>query len=269
MPSRTPPTTVLRLLPFLAAAAALLVFYGYVRSQHEAERAFSLYENGQLVAAQQALRSALLFNHSATWQEQPLTIVAARLNEAIVALERRMEAPLPPTASDQQRLARARELAMLNRRAEARATLDSSGTLADSADAHQLRGVMDETQAAFAPAAAWYARAQAAWEAMEQSPAQQAGLAAARKGQALCARKLGRLADAEQHYQAVLRHSPTAATHFLVAQFYEDAQQVRLSQYHAHQAMQLDPAQYAEPGQRLINRLMISHFGCWSIASSP
>ena len=269
MPSRQQPITLLRFVPYLAAAMVLICFYGYVRSQREAERAFSLYENGQLVDAQQALRSALLFSPGATWQGQQLTMVAARLEQAIEALERRVEVPLPPNASDPERLVRARNLAMLNRRAEARAILDDSATLADTADAHQLRGVMDETQGAFAPAAMWYAQAQAAWQAQEESAPQQAGLTAARKGQALCARKLGRLAEAEQHYQAVLRHSPTAAAHFLVAQFYEDAQQVQRSQYHALQAMQLDPERYAEPGQRLIDKLMTSHFGCWSIASSP
>jgi tetratricopeptide (TPR) repeat protein len=255
----------------LYAVAALLVvtFYLYARSQNEGARAYALYEQGRLVEARAAMAKAVGFDGKGRWRGYDLAEVAARLQGAIEALEERVRVPLRGEATDEERLGRARDLAMLNRTAEALAVLDSSPALADSAAACTLRGTVYETRGAWRVARQWYERGQDRWLARDSSPEQLAGLATALKGVALCERKLGRLPEAEASYQELVRRAPCAETHFLAAQFYEDTQQAKLAHFHARQAMLLDPQRYAEPARRLTDKLMTSHFGCFTVGSEP
>ena len=86
------------------------------------------------------------------------------------------------------------------------------------------------------------------WEARPESPARAAGVLRATTGIAYCLRKLGRYAEAEVAYREVLALSPTADSHFLLAQFYEDAQQAGKAREHARRAIELAPDRYPKDG---------------------
>jgi tetratricopeptide (TPR) repeat protein len=262
-------TRAIQALLIAAAAMFLFKFYAHARAQSEAARAFDLYEQGRLVDAREVLGDALAFSPRAQWRGLRLAGVAARLDSAIATVEHRVIEPLASDASDAERLSRARDLAMLERTDEALAVLAGSATLAASAEAENLRGTVYETQRAFAKARESYRMASARWQEREDSPDKAAGLSVALKGVAFCERKLGRLVEAEDGYQELLQRAPNADTHFLVAQFYEDTQQARRAQFHAREAMRLDPERYGERGRMLVDKLMTSHFGCWSISSEP
>jgi hypothetical protein len=66
----------------------------------------------------------------------------------------------------------------------------------------------------------------------------------------------------------VLALAPTAESHFLLAQFYEDTQQAMKAEAHARQAMILDRRRYLAEGQNLIDKLITLHFGCWGVAAA-
>ncbi len=88
-------------------------------------------------------------------------------------------------------------------------------------------------------------------------------------GIAFCQRKLGNKPAAATAYQELLGLAPTADTHFLLAQFYDDTQQAALADQHARKAISLDPARYAERGGQLIDKLRTTQFSCWAIGSRP
>ena len=111
---------------------------------------------------------------------------------------------------------------------------------------------------------AWYNRATQTWQSAPPSPERTAGLAQALTGIAYSNRKLGRLPQAEAAYQELLSLAPTADSHFLLAQFYDDTQVTTKAAYHARQAMSLDPARFNHPAHQLLDRLSTSHFGCLS-----
>jgi tetratricopeptide (TPR) repeat protein len=90
-----------------------------------------------------------------------------------------------------------------------------------------------------------------------------ASLDAAWRGLGYCERKLGDPVAAESAYLKLLARQPTADTHFLLGQFYEDAQQAGPARDHLQQAAALDPARYREPADALLRRLRRAHFGCW------
>jgi tetratricopeptide (TPR) repeat protein len=73
---------------------------------------------------------------------------------------------------------------------------------------------------------------------------------------------------AEAAYQQLLELDPSADTHFLLAQFYEGTQQAAKAQFHARQAMALAPDRYDQAGQRLIDKLITHHFGCWGASAA-
>lgn len=269
MQQRTNNARVLRALLLAGAALFLFKFYAHARAQREAERAQGLYEQGRLVAARDVLCGALAFNPRAWWRGMRLAEVAGRLEQAIAAIERRAREPLKSDAAAAERLSRARDLAMLERTDEALAVLDAAPLVSESAEAFNLRGTIFETRRAFAKARECYAAAKDRWQKREAGDEKAAGVVRALQGVAFCERKLGRLVEAEAGYQALLRHAPSADTHFLVAQFYEDVQLAGRSQVHAKEAMRLDPARYGERGRRLLDKLRSSQFGCWSVSSEP
>jgi tetratricopeptide (TPR) repeat protein len=256
-------------LLFAAAALFVFKFYGYVRAQSDAARALDLYEQGRLVEARRVLGGGLIFSPGARWRGMKLADVAARLDGAIAVVEQRASGPLAGDAAEAERLARARDLAMLERTDEALAVLDGSATVVADAAACNLRGMIYETRGAYAEARRWYAAAKEQWQERDDSTEKGAGLTVALKGVAYCERKRGRLIEAEAGYQELLRYAPTADMHFLVAQFYEDTQRAKRAEFHAREAVRLDPERYSERGRVLVDKLLTSHFGCWSISSEP
>jgi tetratricopeptide (TPR) repeat protein len=90
-------------------------------------------------------------------------------------------------------------------------------------------------------------------------------LAQAWKGIAYSQRKLGNYREAEAAYEKVLEIAPTAAHHFLMAQFQDDAQQGAKAQLHAYKAAEINPRAYRAQTDQLVNGMLGEQFGCWSI----
>jgi tetratricopeptide (TPR) repeat protein len=133
------------------------------------------------------------------------------------------------------------------------------------AEAENLRATIRESRGDWAEALDSYTAAKAAWEAAAPSRPRAEGLLRATTGVAYCQRKLGRYDEAEAAYREVVKLAPTADSHFLLAQFYEDAQQTEPAREHARRAMALAPARYERRGKELIDKLAAYHFGCLGV----
>jgi tetratricopeptide (TPR) repeat protein len=248
--------------------AAIPQLYIEARSQSDVARVAGLIDQSRLAEARALLTRVLALDPGARWKGYSLRQAVGELDASIREIEGRIAAPLAPEATDEDRLGRARDLAMLGQTTAAIEVLKSSPTLLDWPEASNLRGTIHETRGDWQPARQWYNRARNAWQSRAESPEQTAGLVQATTGVAFCERKLGRLPQAEAAYQAVLALSPTADSHFLLAQFYEDTQQALKAQAHARQAISLNPQRYQSDGQKLIDKLITLHFGCWGAATA-
>jgi tetratricopeptide (TPR) repeat protein len=266
-------------LPWNAIAAllfgaelALLVgvpsIYRQARCQHDLRLLTDLLEQSRFGEASSLSQSILRLDRDATLQGAPLTRVNAQLEQTVQALAARAAAPLAADAGDQERLARGQDLAMLGQTDAALQTLAASPTLENSPAACNLRGTIHETRREWQPARQWYEQARLGWHNQSPSPERTSGLIRAATGMGFAERKLGRYREAEAAYREVLSLAPTAESHFLLAQFYDDTQQATKAQSHARQAMALDPARFTQPGQQLIDKLITLHFGCWGVRSA-
>jgi len=242
--------------------------YIRARCEHDGHRAAELARQSRFAEASGLMRQILALQPKAAWNGQPLSLASANINQVLREIEVRVAASLPNGATDEERISRAQHLAMLGRTNDALTILASSPALAASPAASNLRGTIHETQNRWRPAREWYAKAKVAWQPLPDSPARTTGLSQAVTGIAFCERKLGRLREAEAAWRELLTLSPTADTHFLLAQFYEDTQQAGKARFHAQQAMQLDPQRYQVQGRRLIDKLVTSHFGCAGVFSA-
>ncbi len=247
--------------------AALLVLPGtYVgaRCRHDHAQWAGLLEQSRLAEAQALGVGLQTLDPEAAWRGRALRGVLAEVERGVRELEARVAAPLPDNTSDATRLDRAYDLAMLGRTGDALDMLDGLAA-PDSPQAAGARGLIHETREEWAEARRWYARAERAWEALPPSPEREAGRLDAARGTGYSARKSGLLVDAETAYQKVLALAPTADSHFLLAQFYEDTQQAMPARAHALRAMALAPGRYAEDGRKLIDKLVTLHFGCLGV----
>jgi tetratricopeptide (TPR) repeat protein len=249
-------------------AIALLVvpaLYVHARCKSDLNQAVELSRQSRYGETSVLLHRILALQPDAQWGGTSVALAAANTDEIVHRIEEQIAAPFPETATDADRIHRAQQLAMLGRNREAIALLDSTPSLADSAEGCNLRGTIHETQGQWLDAREWYTRAKTALRSLPGSRAQTGGLAQAITGIAFCERKLGRLHEAEAAWQELLALAPTADTHFLLAQFYEDTQQAAKAQFHARQAMTVDPERYSRDGQRLLDKLITSHFGCLGV----
>lgn len=260
-----------RWLPFIVSLLILLVFppfYTHVRIAHQARRARDLLEESRFGEAQVLLRQIVELRPHANWQGVDLSQALTRLHAIIVPMTDRVSDPLPADADADQRLARARDLAMLGRTEESLQTLAASPELDQHPAAHILRGAIDEAHGRWRAALKNYALAAAFLNDSNANPADALMHAKVLAGIGHCERKLGHLQRAESAYQQLLALSPTAQTQFLLAQFYEDTQQTSLAATHAHQAATLDPSQFEDRAKTLKAKLTNSHFGCLSAYGS-
>jgi hypothetical protein len=249
----------------IIACVLLPATYVAARVRHDVAQLGELLDQSRFGEARALSQHLLTLSASATWQGKPVSQVAADLEKMVANLERQVEAPLPPHANAGQRLHRARLLAMLGRTdtaLEVLATIDAPPPEADN-----LRGAIHEAKAEWSTALAAYHAAKASSEACPESKERQAARVQATTGIAYCERKQGRYAAAESAYLALLSLAPTADSHFLLAQFYEDAQRTGLARDHARRAMALDPARYQQPGETLLRKLAVGHFGCFAVHS--
>ncbi len=264
------PLNLFNLALAIAVSLALPWLYVQARCRHDLARLEGLMEQTRIGEAGALAERLLVLAPHATVRGFPLLRVAEQSRRIVADLQSRVQTPLPASADVAQRLQRAGDLGMLGRTAEALAVLDASPAAAQSAAVNHLRGVIHDARNEFGLALEAYRAAREAALAHPRSAESNAVVIDATRGMAYCERKLGRYADAERTYLELLAFEPTAETHFLLAQFYEDTQQASLAQDHARQAMALDPQRYAARGRQLIDKLMTHHFGCWSVfASEP
>jgi len=260
-----------RLLLWLAALiCALLLPWLYVqaRCRHDLARLDELTAQSRVGEAAALARGLAGLAPSAAFRGLPMKTVAAEMTNLERELRQRTSAPLPAGATDEDRRARARDLAQLGNGEQALATLASSSALSTSHEGNYLRGLVYLDRSEFADAVAAFQSARQSLAAAVPAPDIAARKIELIRQEAYCQRKLGRYAEAEAAYRELLKLDPSADTHFLLAQFYQDAQQANSAQFHARQAMTLDADRYAAPGQRLIDNLITSHFGCWGVFAS-
>jgi tetratricopeptide (TPR) repeat protein len=256
-----------QLAPLVVAVMVLLCFppfYIQARIGSEAKRAYALIEESRYGEAHLLLSQILRLRPDATWQGVKLREADDRLGTMIEPIEARVRLPLEATADHGVRVARAQDLAVLGRTEESLAVLGVPSALVDLPEACVLRGAIHEAHGRWGKARDCFAQAIVSLSREEVAtasyrlPLQSKALA----GIGHCERKLGRLQEAEAAYTTLLAITPTAQTHFLVAQFYEDTQQTALAKAHARKALALAPEQYRESVSQLETRLATTHFGC-------
>ncbi|MGN6134777.1 MAG: hypothetical protein ACTHOU_09765 [Aureliella sp.] len=250
------------------ALAALVVpptMYVEGRCHHDLARVADLLEQSRLGEANILIEKLLALQPAAKLQGRPVRELAANLQRIIADLDSHVASPLTDNATDESRMERAQQLAILGKTSLAIAALDALHTSSPSPEVCGLYGTIYEMRAQWAVARDWYRRANRGWQASPPSPQRSDGLQKATTGVAFCERKLGRYIEAEAAWQELLALAPTADSHFLLAQFYEDTQQASRAHFHARQAMALAPLRYGEPGRKLIDKLVTQHFGCLSV----
>ena len=256
-----------KLLPIwsLCVAAVAPALFVEAHIERDAHRLVELVEQSRLGSAAELARTLHTLDPQRSIDGYPLAAVADQLQLRVAELQDAVSRPLAVDAAPAERMARARDLAALGRDVEA---LETVSTLQDgplAAEACNLAGVLYEDQQRWEAGLAAYQQARALAGAQADLEEQTLLLAEAARGVAYCERKQGRNQAAEAAYLELLALVPTAETHFLLAQFYEDTQQTSLAREHADRAAALAPAQFAGPVRSLKNRLSTAHFGCWGV----
>ena len=255
-------------IPTSLAVAVLFILpavYTEARCRNDRHRLAGFLQQSRLGEAHALAQGLLLIKPDAIWEGEPLQQSALRIERSVLELEGRVAKSLPQLPTDEELLARGRELAVLGRTDAALQALRSSTKLAAAPSARNLLGAIHETRGEWAEALLAYRDAKRGWQGLPASNERSAGLQQATMGIAYAERKRGRYSEAEAAYRELLMMAPTAETHFLLAQFYEDAQQAGKAQAQARKAMALAPDRYSKQGQVLIDKLITRHFGCWSV----
>ena len=250
----------------LAVGVALVVPWTYVgaRCRHEVNDLGNLLQQSRWGEARTLVHDLLALDSGLAWNGVPLSKLAVEIDRAVGDLESRAALPLAARAPVDERLDRARDLAMLGRTSAALELL-TLPMLAANPEAGNLAGTIHENRGDWQAALDAFTRAMAEWRLQPSSPAQAEGLLRATTGIAYCQRKSGHYSQAEATYRQLLDLSPTADSYFLLAQFYEDSQQAEQARVHARRAMALAPEKYGDQGKRLIDKLTLHHFGCLSV----
>lgn len=256
------------LLPGAAGLVALLlppITYADARCRHDLVRLAELLDQSRLGEARALAHGLAALDAGRTLNGRPVPEVVATLDRTVEGLEARVAAPLPAHLTTRYRLNRARDLAVLGRTGEALDVLRPVDDPGAAPEVEGLRGTIHETRGEWEPGAAAFRAARAAWERRPPSPERSAGVVRAVTGTAYCLRKAGCYTEAEAAYREVLTLAPTADSHFLLAQFYEDAQQSASAREHARRAIELAPDRYRTAGERLIEKMAVSQFGCFGV----
>lgn len=248
----------------LAVLAVVPAVYVDARVRHDLKLLTELLEQTRLGEARELAGTIERLQPSAVWQGRLVAAVRRELDRSVAELRRRVAVPLSGSVSPSARVDRARDLAILGDTDAALKVLSDRRIAAvQDPEVLSLLGTIHETRSEWTAAGDWYRRARRASEDLPASETRQALRLQAQRGIAYAERKAGRTPAAEAAYRELLALSPTADTHFLLAQFYEDAQQTDLAHRHVRQAMSLDPQRYEKPGRELIDKLQTVHFGCF------
>ena len=256
---------------FVAALIVVLVVpwsYASMRTKQRLER---LNDYVSLSRFREALQLATVLEEGdgkLRVNGRPISDVRAELNRMVAALEAGVIRPLSRDAGGNERLDRARMLAMLGRADEAVELLIGIEEPLLAAQAANLLGVLSENQEQWDAAAEAFALAHAAWRKLPDSDQTRVGIIEATRGLAFAQRKSGHYDQAAATYRELLALSPTADMHYLLAQFYVDSQDAEAAWSHARQAAELSPANYEQKAMALVNDLQVRQFGCLNVFRS-
>jgi len=254
-------TNILRAACCLSVLALVPRMYLDARGQHDADQYFSLRQQSRLGEASSLLNRMLMLDPGIRKNGQLLKREQRELEQSLHSLKQQLQHELPVTADFYQYLQRARGLAMLGRTQEAIRSLLENPVTFKNAEACSLLGTMYENQFHWNSALRFYEQAQMLLNSSPKSTATAAQAYQVTLGSAYCCRRLGLLREARTHYMKLLTVNPTADTHFLLAQFYEDIQETETARQHTQIAMQLDP-HYRVRGSELIRKMQTLHFRC-------
>jgi len=259
-------------VPVALGAATLVVppaTFVDARCRHDLARLGEWVGQSRVGEARAVAQGLVVLAPGLGWNGRPVGEVAADLDRVVARLEQRVAVPLRETATTQDRVDRGVALAMLGRTGEALDVLTPVDDPRLAAEVGILRGTVHEARGEWDAGLAAYRVGRTAWEARPPSPARNAGILRAATGVAYGLRKAGRYAEAGAAYREVLALSPTADRHFLLAQFYEDAQQAGAAREHARRAAELAPDRYGAAADRLVARLAVYQFGCLGVSADP
>lgn len=252
----------------LLVATVLPFIYVQARCRHDAVLLTNLLEQSRFGEAQRQARVLIQLSPTMEWNGRSYRMISREIDSQVRALESALAAFPTEVATDDQHLQRCRQLAMLGRTDEAILHLQPLLGSSISPFACDLYGTIYEATAQWETARGYHRRAKDEWQDRPATPERHAGIGRASARLGYCERKLGHYELAEAEYCELLSQSPTADTHFLLAQFYEDMQQSAKARQHARHAMTLAPERYQREGQKLIDKLIIGHFGCLTIFAS-
>ena len=260
------PTNILRAACCLIMLALVPRVYLDARGRHDAEQYFNLRQQSRLGEASSLLRRMLILDPTTRKNGYFLRREQSELDREIDSLNRQSSTELPATASFNQRLQRARVLAMLGHTNDAINILLEKAETTKSVEACSLLGTMHENRHDWKSAIRFYGTAETLLKSTPGDTSASAEEYQVTMGSAYCFRRLGRLSQARACYLRLLEINPYADTHFLLAQFFEDIQETSLARHHALEAARLDPSRYGERGQELISKMRALHFRCLSLS---
>ena len=254
----------------LAAIGFVLIPSTYVsaRCRHDAGQVMELLEQSRFGEATHLLDRILGLNFNYQHNGEPVRRMLAELKATVELLTSRVEGQLSTMATVDEHIERARELAMLGQLEQASATLRATGVSESNPDVCGLLAIISENQNQWDTALDLYLNCQNLWQAMPQEARRSEGIYTSTRGIAFCCRKLGKIEQAEDEWLKLLALSPTADTHFLLAQFYEDVQQTTKADEHATKAAELAPSRYRDKSEALVKKMRQLHFGCFRLHQS-
>lgn len=259
------------LVPLMSIAAFT---YTADRARYHERTAQKLLSQSRWQEARDMIVKLQALDPSRKLNDRPLPEIAAELHQYIKSLREdvsRIQAELASADAEDKsqatklRMRLADHFAMLGEPDEAVKVI-APLVHADppSPAALNLLGTIRENQERWSESLSIYEQARDGLLREANSSEQKTELVWAWKGIGHASQKQNLHREAEAAYQNVMELEPSAENHYLVAQFYENAQQGDKAQEHAYLAAELDPA-FRDQADQLVNDLQGHQFGCWGV----